>query len=71
MRSYFVGFLSLTIGDFVSEKVVLITGGAGFIGSALTDRLLGKGYRVVVDDKFAPRRRDNMVERQELEIVEG
>ena len=55
----------------MSEKVVLITGGAGFIGSALTDRLLGKGYRVVVVDNFATGRRDNLVERPELEIVEG
>ena len=62
---------ALEIGDFVSEKVVLITGGAGFIGSALTDRLLGKGYRVVVVDNFATGRRDNLVERPELEIIEG
>ncbi|MDG2301762.1 MAG: NAD-dependent epimerase/dehydratase family protein [Acidimicrobiales bacterium] len=55
----------------MSEKVVLITGGAGFIGSALTDRLLGKGYRVVVVDNFATGRRDNLVERPELEIIEG
>ena len=71
MGSRFIGFMALEIGDFVSEKIVLITGGAGFIGSALTDRLLGKGYRVVVVDNFATGRRDNLVERPELEIVEG
>lgn len=31
---------------------ILITGGAGFIGSHLTERLLGKGHRVVVIDNF-------------------
>lgn len=34
-------------------KKVLITGGAGFIGSNLTEALLHKGYQVVVLDNFA------------------
>lgn len=33
---------------------VLITGGAGFIGSHLTERLFHKGYQVVVLDKLSP-----------------
>jgi UDP-glucose 4-epimerase len=32
------------------NKTVLVTGGAGFIGSHLTDRLLGCGYSVIVYD---------------------
>lgn len=32
----------------------LITGGAGFIGSTLADRLLAKGHRVVAVDSFDP-----------------
>ncbi|HAL04024.1 MAG TPA: epimerase, partial [Verrucomicrobiales bacterium] len=38
----------------------LITGGAGFIGSHLTGRLLGQGGRVVVIDDFSTGSRDNL-----------
>ncbi|MCH1514715.1 MAG: NAD-dependent epimerase/dehydratase family protein [Acidimicrobiales bacterium] len=55
----------------MTKKTVLITGGAGFIGSALADRLLGKGYNVAVVDNFTTGRRDNLVERPGLEILEG
>ena len=41
---------------------VLITGGAGFIGSHLADRLLARGDDVVVIDNFATGRRDNLTE---------
>jgi dTDP-L-rhamnose 4-epimerase len=36
------------------DKSVLITGGAGFIGSHLADELLAHGYRVRVLDSLAP-----------------
>ena len=39
---------------------VLITGGAGFIGSHLTDRLLAAGDQVCVIDNYATGRRDNL-----------
>ncbi len=35
-----------------NKKVVLITGGAGFIGSHLCDLFIGKGYRVLCMDNL-------------------
>jgi CDP-paratose 2-epimerase len=37
------------------ERPVVITGGAGFIGSNLADRLLTQGYRVIVLDNLSRR----------------
>jgi UDP-glucose 4-epimerase len=39
---------------------VLITGGAGFIGSTLADRLLARGDEVLIIDDFATGRRDSV-----------
>ena len=39
---------------------VLVTGGAGFIGSHLTDRLLAEGYDVTVLDNLATGLRENV-----------
>jgi CDP-paratose 2-epimerase len=37
----------------VTTETVLITGGAGFIGSNLTHRLLGEGHQVTIFDNFS------------------
>lgn len=50
---------------------VLITGGAGFIGSHLADRLLARGDSVLVVDNYATGRRDNLKSHPKLRIVEG
>jgi UDP-glucose 4-epimerase len=50
---------------------VLITGGAGFIGSHLADRLLARGDEVLVIDNFATARRDNLSQHAQLTLVEG
>jgi UDP-glucuronate decarboxylase len=39
---------------------ILVTGGAGFIGSHLCDRLLAEGHHVVCLDNFFTGRRDNI-----------
>ena len=48
---------------------VLVTGGAGFIGSHLTEALLGRGYRVRVLDNFSSGRREWVP--AEAELIEG
>jgi UDP-glucose 4-epimerase len=50
---------------------VFITGGAGFIGSHLADRLLARGDQVLAIDNFETGRRDNLTPQQGLEFVEG
>lgn len=49
---------------------IFITGGSGFIGSHLTDRLLARGDEVLVIDNFATGRRDNLKTHPKLKIVE-
>jgi nucleoside-diphosphate-sugar epimerase len=51
---------------------VLVTGGAGFIGSHLADRLYRAGHRVRVLDNFATGRRENVTELGDgIEFIEG
>ena len=50
---------------------VLITGGAGFIGSHLADRLLHRGDEVLVIDNYSTGRRDNLTPHKYLKVVEG
>jgi len=52
----------------------LVTGGAGFIGSHLTEALLQEGHRVRVLDDFSTGKRENLIFNKgypSLEIVEG
>ncbi|OGP90886.1 MAG: nucleotide sugar epimerase [Deltaproteobacteria bacterium RBG_16_47_11] len=50
---------------------ILVTGGAGFIGSHLVDRLIEKGEHVLVIDNYATGRKDNLTPHKNLNIVEG
>lgn len=44
------------------QKVILVTGGAGFIGSNLCEFFLEKGHQVICLDNFATGHRHNLIE---------
>lgn len=55
-----------------ADKWVLITGGAGFIGSHLVDALLAKGYSVRVLDNLSTGKRSNLpLDDPRVRLVEG
>lgn len=61
----------MDIVDF-KDLLVLVTGGAGFIGSHLVDELLARGARVRVLDNFATGRRENLQHcRDSIKLIEG
>ena len=49
---------------------ILVTGGAGFIGSHLTDKLIEKGHKVVVLDNLSTGRKENLNEKAELKELD-
>ncbi|MEG0243183.1 MAG: NAD-dependent epimerase/dehydratase family protein [Pseudomonas sp.] len=56
----------------MADAPILITGGAGFIGSHLCDALLDKGYAVRILDDLSTGRRDNLqIAHPRLELIEG
>jgi UDP-glucose 4-epimerase len=55
-------------------KKALVTGGLGFIGSHLVDRLLADGWRVIVLDSLLTGRRSNLAQHKgspRLKVVQG
>jgi UDP-glucose 4-epimerase len=53
---------------------ILITGGAGFIGSHLTDRLVADGHQITVLDNLATGRKENLtghLDGSQVEFIEG
>ena len=46
----------------LSNKTILVTGGAGFIGSNLCEALLNSDNKVVCLDNFATGKRENIEE---------
>lgn len=49
----------------------LVTGGAGFIGSHIVDRLLTDGHEVIVLDDFSTGHRSNLPTNNLLSVIEG
>jgi nucleoside-diphosphate-sugar epimerase len=55
-----------------SGRRALVTGGAGFIGSHVADRLVGDGWRVRILDDFSSGREENLVGcRDRIELLRG
>ena len=44
----------------LKNKLILVTGGAGFIGSNLCEVLLQKGNKVICLDNFSTGKRENL-----------
>lgn len=60
--------------NYIQNKTVLVTGGAGFIGSNLCEDLLQKGNRVICLDNFSTGRRENLadiINHPDFTLVEG
>ncbi|MDH0730593.1 NAD-dependent epimerase/dehydratase family protein [Pseudomonas sichuanensis] len=56
----------------MADAPILITGGAGFIGSHLCDALLEKGYAVRILDDLSTGKRSNLqLGHPQLELIEG
>jgi nucleoside-diphosphate-sugar epimerase len=60
------------VGSATIMAKYLVTGGAGFIGSSIAERLLGQGERVRIIDDFSTGRRINVETlKGPVELVEG
>jgi dTDP-L-rhamnose 4-epimerase len=73
---YWNNFFILTVNTALMSKNVLITGGAGFIGSHLADELLSKGYNVRVLDNLSEQVHGKNINRPEylddaVELIVG
>jgi len=56
----------------MKQKRILITGGAGFIGSHLIDNLLDQNYDVVTIDNFSTGKIENLIKvKDKIKIIKG
>ncbi len=53
-----------------SQRPVLVTGGAGFIGSHIVDALVDNGHEVLVVDDLSSGRRENVHPDARLEVLD-
>jgi len=58
----------------LSNKTILVTGGAGFIGSNLCEALLEKGNKVICLDNFSTGKKENitpLLDNSDFKLIEG
>jgi UDP-glucose 4-epimerase len=63
--------METTDTETTNGKLALVTGGAGFIGSHITERLLVEGYRVRILDNFSTGKQENIPESSLVEVISG
>jgi UDP-glucuronate decarboxylase len=56
----FKNYPTVTFLNYKNRKRILVTGGAGFVGSHLVDRLMLAGHEVIVVDNFFTGRKRNV-----------
>ena len=65
--------LPKVLGQGIAKKVV-VTGGAGFIGSHLAEELVNRGYHVIILDDLSTGKRENievLLKRDDVEFIQG
>jgi len=65
------GKMQTTDKQTTNARLALVTGGAGFIGSHLADRLLADGYRVRILDNFSTGKQENIPRSPQVEVITG
>jgi len=69
-----IPYKNLKNNGLIDMKKAIVTGGAGFIGSHLVDRLLQEGYTVSVIDNFSTGRPENLMHQKNnktLTVIEA
>jgi UDP-glucose 4-epimerase len=49
---------------------IMVTGGAGFIGSNLVDRLIEEGHKVVVIDNLSTGKKENLNSKEKFYLMD-